>query len=102
VSDLAVLGTLRVSDGIAVGALAEATVLWKLANLRLRDAVRDGEGTPMILRLSRAAHAASGVLARWLAEFGLTPSSSARVHVGPKTTETGGVMKYVGAGRREP
>lgn len=95
--DLEELGTLRQSDGLSIGMLCEVHVQWRTA-VDLCGALRRSKKAEVKERIAadRAAVLLYGVYRSSLAEFGLTPSSSARVQVAHKKPKKEGVWNYVG------
>ena len=85
---LAGLGVLTATDADALAAYCEAWVTWKQATQKLRQfglvvkSPKDGD-LPVISPYVKIAHHAMGQMRAFLIEFGMTPSSRARVQVTP-------------------
>ena len=95
VRDLEELGTLRVSDGRAIGAYCEAIASWRAALDRVRNrGVKRAEQ----LAAERVSQAWFATMMQHAIQFGLTPSASARVQVAHKKPKKEGAFKYVGSG----
>ena len=78
------LGVLTETDADALAAYCEAWVTWKHATQRMRQfgmvvkAAKDGE-LPVISPYVKIAHHAMAQMRAFLVEFGMTPSSRARI-----------------------
>jgi len=80
------LGVLTETDADALAAYCEAFTTWKQATQRLRQfgmvvkrSKAEGE-LPVISPYVKIAHHAMGQMRAFLIEFGMTPSSRARIH----------------------
>lgn len=83
---LARLGVLTETDADALCAYCEAFTTWKQATARIRQfgmvvkATRAGLELPVISPYVKIAHHAMAQMRGFLTEFGMTPSSRARIH----------------------
>lgn len=80
------LGVLTETDADALAAYCEAFTTWKQATARLRQfgmvvkRSTDAGDLPVISPYVKIAHHAMGQMRAFLVEFGMTPSSRARIH----------------------
>ena len=83
---LARLGVLTETDGDALAAYCEAWTTWKQATQKIRQfgmvvkATREGVELPVISPYVKIAERALAHMRSFLVEFGMTPSSRARIH----------------------
>jgi len=92
---LARLGVLTETDADALCAYCESFTTWKIATKRIRQfgmVVKVGKGgieIPVISPYVKIAHHAMAQMKSFLTEFGMTPSSRARIHTAaPDTPES--------------
>ena len=83
-------GLLTEMDTDALTAYCSTWATWRDANQKIRQfgaVVKAGNGAPMPSPYLSISHHAMGELRRFMIEFGMTPSSRARVQKQPDTTK---------------
>jgi P27 family predicted phage terminase small subunit len=84
-------GVLTEMDVDALTAYCEAFCRWKAASQKIREfgmVIRDGKGRPIKSPYVPIAHKAMETMKALMTEFGMTPSSRARVPVVKRDTQT--------------
>jgi len=92
------LGVLTETDTGALTAYCDAWATWKAATQQIRKfgmVIKGKADLPIVSPYVKIAHNALLQMRALLTEFGMTPSSRARVHV-PTKTEQPAVSKWVG------